>query len=52
MDKRAGYRCIDENVPPISFTFSYTKLQKKQIEKNVRNNNIQNNIDVPLTTIY
>ena len=52
-DKRASYKSRDENAPPISITFSYTKLQRKAIEKKRKQGKIlSNDIENPLNTDF
>ena len=52
-DKRASYKSQDESAPPISITFSYTKLQSKAIEKKMKQGKIlSNDLEYPLNTVY
>ena len=52
-DKRANYKSMDENAPPISITFSYTKLQRKAIERKRKKGKIlSNDIENPLNTVF
>ena len=52
-DKRASYRAVDGDAPPISVFYSFTKFQNKQLQKKYEKNILTDkDLNLPLTTIY
>ena len=53
LDKRASYKAFDDDAPPISIIYSFTKFQNKQIQRKMEKNKLnKKDLNLPLITVY